>query len=329
MADGFARAVIGAVTLSFVFVGLVRQLALRHGVLDHPTERSSHATATPRGGGLGLIVAVLLLAASPVGPSAEWPTILLLVGGGAIAAVGWLDDRRGLTVRSRLAVHLAGGLLVGLVAASNAGSATTRVLLFACWTFWTVSSVNFVNFMDGINGLVASQVAIFAFSLALLSGAGAGVGVLAALLGAACLGFLPWNFPRAKVFLGDVGSGALGYLVPALALLGKRADTIGIVQAHLPLLPLYFDAIWTVARRWRAGERLTTAHRNHLYQRLANGGLGHTAVTAIYAIAALLGAVAARFGRAWLSPWTALYVCTITVAGMLLHRYAVRSSAVS
>jgi len=325
MPETLARAAIAGAALSFVLVGLVRQLALHHGVLDHPTERSSHATATPRGGGLGLILAVLLVA-WPVTRSADWAVILLLAGAALVATVGWIDDRRGLAVPTRLAVHLAAGVLVGLIAASGAAAPGTSAALFAWWTFWAVSSVNLVNFMDGINGLVASQIAIFALSLALLSSEGT-VAVLAVLLGAACVGFLPWNFPRARVFLGDVGSGALGYLVPALALLATRADSIGLVEAHLPLLPLYLDATWTIIRRWRRGERVTTAHRSHLYQRLANGGLGHTVVTSLYALGALLGAVAARLGHGWLSPWTVAYVGSIAVAGALLDRYAARAAA--
>jgi UDP-N-acetylmuramyl pentapeptide phosphotransferase/UDP-N-acetylglucosamine-1-phosphate transferase len=199
------------------------------------------------------------------------------------------------------------------------------VLLFAWWTFWTVSSVNLVNFMDGINGLVASQVAVFALSLALFPAGASTVPALAIVLAAACVGFLPWNFPRARIFLGDVGSGGLGYLVPALALLAIRADGIGFVPVHLPLLPLFVDAVWTILRRWRNGERITTPHRSHLYQRLANGGMGHTAVTVIYAVAAVVGALVAHAGRdSWLTVWTALYALVTCTVGMMLHRYASR-----
>jgi UDP-N-acetylmuramyl pentapeptide phosphotransferase/UDP-N-acetylglucosamine-1-phosphate transferase len=314
--------------LSFALVGVVRRLALRHGVLDHPSERSSHATVTPRGGGLGLILAVLLLGGWRATRPIDWTALLLLAGAALVAMVGWVDDRRGLTVRTRLAVHLTAGLFVGIVAAADGKSLPIRLLLFAWWTFWTVSSVNLVNFMDGINGLVASQVAIFALSLALFPANATLVGALAMVLAAACVGFLPWNFPRARIFLGDVGSGALGYLVPALALLAGRTEGVAFVPAHLPLLPLYVDAVWTIFRRWRNGERITTPHRSHLYQRLANGGMGHTAVTIIYAVAAVGGALAAHTERAaWLTGWIALYALATIGAGLLLHRHASRPTS--
>jgi UDP-N-acetylmuramyl pentapeptide phosphotransferase/UDP-N-acetylglucosamine-1-phosphate transferase len=296
-------------------------------VLDHPTERSSHSTATPRGGGLGLLLAVLLAFAFGVSWPIDLAVLLLLVGTAIVAAVGLVDDRRGLAVRTRLIVHVATGSLVGFVAAADADSLPMRLFLWCWWTFWTISSVNLVNFMDGINGLVASQIAIFALSLALLVGVSP-TAALALALGGACLGFLPWNFPRARIFLGDVGSGALGYLVPVLALLAQRTHGIDIVQAHLPLLPLYGDATWTILRRWRNGERLTTAHRSHLYQRLANGRFGHPTVTIIYAGAAFGGALAAHAGAASRrAAWEAAYVLATMIAGLLLHRLATRAAA--
>jgi len=328
MSDLVMRLAILAAALAFGLVGLVRALAVRHGVLDHPSERSSHATVTPRGGGLGLILTVLLLGVWLGTRPFDGVVLLVLVGAALVATVGWVDDRRGLSVRTRLAVHVTAGALVGVVAADVDATMAVRLLLFAWWTFWTVSSINLVNFMDGINGLVASQVAIFALSLALFSGGATIVPALAIVLSAACVGFLPWNFPRARIFLGDVGSGGLGYLVPALALLANHADGVGFVPAHLALLPLYVDAVWTIFRRWRNGERITTPHRSHLYQRLANGGMGHTAVTIIYAVAAAGGALAAHAGRqSWLTGWTAAYVCATIVVGLLLHRHASRPTS--
>ena len=330
MNEALARVGLAAAALAFVLVGLVRWQALRHGVLDHPTERSSHSTATPRGGGLGLIVAFLLVAALGVGRSLDRPAILLLVGTALVAAVGLIDDRRGLTVRSRLLVHFVAGSLAGIVAAWGAGSPSMRLVLWGWWTFWTISSVNLVNFMDGINGLVTTQIAVFALSVALLAtGASPGAALAVALAGA-CVGFLPWNFPRARIFMGDVGSGALGYLVPALALLAQRSHGTDFVQAHLPLLPLYGDATWTLIRRWRNGERVTTAHRSHLYQRLANGGMGHTAVTVIYAAVAVGGALAAHRGEpSRRLAWTVAYVIATMVLGLVLHRIASRSATTS
>ena len=268
---------------------------------------------------LAMLAVSIWRATQPVDAAA----LLVLFGTIVIAAVGWIDDRRGLTVRRRLAVHLAAAAAVGFVAASDAAPSSMRILLFAWWAFWTVSSVNLVNFMDGINGLVALELAVFAFSLATFLEPSSAVAFFAIALAAACVGFLPWNFPRARIFLGDVGSGGLGYLIPALALLAGHASGVGIVRAHLPLLPLYLDATSTIIRRWHNGERITLAHRSHLYQRLANGGMGHVAVTAIYTVAAVVGAVAAHSGRPGrLSPWIAVYAVSTIAVGLLLHRHA-------
>ena len=279
---------------------------------------------------MGLLLAMLTVSTWRATHPVDVQVLVLIIGTMIVAAVGWVDDRRGLAVRVRLAVHLVTAIAVGLVASSDTAPPPMRILLFTWWTFWTVSSVNLVNFMDGINGLVASQIAVFAFSLALFLEPSSAVAVMAVALAAACLGFLPWNFPRARIFLGDVGSGGLGYLVPVLALLAGRASGIDIVRAQLPLLPLYLDATTTIVRRWRNGERLTAAHRSHLYQRLANGGMGHVTVTAIYAVVAILGAAAAHAARgAWDSPWIALYVVFTFAAGMSLYRHASRGRPVT
>lgn len=323
MTDRLALFALATLLLSVVLVGVVRAVALKHGVLDHPGERSSHTVSTPRGGGLGLLVAVLGMWMWYASRVLELRVLSTVLGASLVALVGWIDDRRGLPVRTRLAVHIAAAALVGWIAASNPETMLVGAALFAWWTFWTVSSINLVNFMDGINGLVASQVALFAISLALSARAADATPFYTVTLAAACIGFLPWNFPRARIFLGDVGSGGLGYLVPALALLAMQEQGIDIVRAHLPLLPLFGDAVWTIARRWRRGERLTEAHRSHLYQRLANGRLSHAAVTAIYAAVSLCGVAAAQLGRSVAIPvWIVAYVVFTLALGVVLERFA-------
>jgi UDP-N-acetylmuramyl pentapeptide phosphotransferase/UDP-N-acetylglucosamine-1-phosphate transferase len=310
-----------ACVAAVVLVGLVRRLAVRHGVLDHPTDRSSHVIATPRGGGLGLLLAILGTCAWRAPALAPWTIVVMLLAACVVALVGWVDDRRGLSVRTRLVVHVLAGATVGAMAAITSMGGVLSVALFAAWTFWTVSSINLVTFMDGSNGLVASQIAVFALSLGFFADRASGMAVLAMAIAGACLGFLPWNFPRARIFLGDVGSGALGFFVPMLALLAMQEQGIDLVRAHLPLLPLFGDATWTIFRRWRNGEKLTAPHRSHLYQRLANDGLGHTPVTVMYTVAAAVGALAAhRSGDAWATPWTVSYAAMIVLAGVILHR---------
>lgn len=319
---------IGSALAALVLVGIVRQLALRNGVMDHPTSRSSHVVPTPRGGGRGVLLVVLgawgWIATHPM----TWSILVLLVGLSMVAVVGHFDDKRGLGVGPRLVVHVLAASFVGYLATVRAPTLPIAAGLFLWWTFWTVSSINVVNFMDGINGLVASQVAVFALSLALFPDPSNTVPLLATIVVGGCVGFLPWNFPRARIFLGDVGSGTLGYLVPVLALLAMHAQGIDIVRAHLPLLLLFGDATFTIVRRWRRGERLTEAHRSHLYQRLANGRLGHTAVTCIYALVALLGAAVAHVGDpsiAW--SWIGAYAVLTLVLGLALDRFAGHGAA--
>jgi UDP-N-acetylmuramyl pentapeptide phosphotransferase/UDP-N-acetylglucosamine-1-phosphate transferase len=308
---------------SFVLVGIVRLMALRHGVLDHPTERSSHATATPRGGGLGVMLAALAMCAWRAVHPPAWAVLATLVGATCVAVVGWTDDRRSLPVRTRLGAHGLAALAVGSLAIGSGQSASIAIAVFLWWTFWTVSSINLVNFMDGINGLVALQVAVFACSLALYPASGDTAAYYAAVVAGACVGFLPWNFPHARIFLGDVGSGGLGYLVPVLALLTMRSAEVDIVRAHLPLFPLFGDAVTTMFRRWRRGERLTQAHRSHLYQRLANGRMGHTRVTVIYTTAAVAGAFAAHADRvAGAFVWAPAFVTLTVIGGAVLDRRA-------
>lgn len=308
---------------SAVLVGVVRQLAMHHGVIDHPGERSSHAVPTPRGGGLGLMLVALVLCAWRAQSLARWDLYLPLAGASAVALIGWIDDRRGLSVRLRLSTHMVAALGVGILAAAGAPSALLWLALLLWWVFWTVASINLVNFMDGINGLVASQVMVFALSLALFPPRNDVASYFAVVVAAACLGFLPWNFPRARIFLGDVGSGGLGYVVPLLALLTLRHAGVDFVRAHLPLFPLFGDAVWTIVRRWRRGEPLTQPHRSHLYQRLANGGMGHARVTALYTLAAfggLLAAHAEAVARASVRIWA--FVGVTIVAGAVLDRRA-------
>lgn len=308
-----------------LFVGVVRRLAIAAGVMDHPTHRGSHHQSTPRGGGLGAIAAILL-GFLWAGYATDRVRILAgVVACAVIATVGWLDDRGGLSVRIRLFAHVASGLVVGAVAVGMTPSMNVPTLaLGAAWLVWTVSSINLVNFMDGINGLVASQVAIFGASIAAFS-CNSPVTFYGLAVAAGCLGFLPWNFPRARIFLGDVGSGALGFLIAVVGLIGVQDHCPNLAAAYLPLAPLFGDAIVTLVRRWRRGEKLTQAHRSHLYQRLANGGAGHTRVTLIFAAASLVGAVVAHAMTPQTSAGlTAVYLIGLMLLGSLLERWATR-----
>jgi len=258
---------------------LARRYALRAALLDHPGERRAHAVPTPRGGGIAIVVAVAAAIALLALRDPAMRATLLPLGGGLllVAGIGWCDDHRPLPASLRLAVHAAAALLLAWATlAAGAGP------VVACGAFvLALALTNVWNFMDGIDGLAASQALAAAAGYALLAGEGA-VAWLGVALAAACAGFLPSNLPRARIFLGDVGSGALGYLLAALAVLSLPAT--GWARAPLLLLPLVafgVDASLTLGRRVLRRERWWEAHAQHAYQAAARRH-GHGPVTAVY-----------------------------------------------
>jgi len=315
--------------LSAGAVDLVRRRALHRKLLDIPNDRSSHTVPTPRGGGLGaiaVIAAVWLwaLVARRAQLSVELP--LCIAAMIAVAAVGWIDDRRGLSVAPRLGVHLMAGAIVAAL--------STRLgwpwWIGLGWLVWVVSSINVVNFMDGIDGLIASQTMIAAASIAFLSSADGLARPFALVVAGAATGFLVWNWPPAKIFLGDVGSGALGFALVLLGVLAVAEGNADFVRAFVPLFPLFLDAGTTLVRRARRGERITTAHRSHLYQRLANGGWGHRRVTTLYGAAAIAGASVATVPGAQLRwMFVLIYALLVLIIGQRLDRLAAPRPAIT
>jgi UDP-N-acetylmuramyl pentapeptide phosphotransferase/UDP-N-acetylglucosamine-1-phosphate transferase len=262
---------------------LARRYALHRNLLDQPGERRSHVVATPRGGGISIVVALLVAGGAVAG---WWPALavpLALCGGGLmlVAGIGWVDDHRPLSPWLRLGIHgLAALLLAAAVVASGGDVAAAALALVAALVL-----VNVWNFMDGIDGLAASQALLVAVGYALLAGPGP-VGSLAWALAAASAGFLPFNAPRARIFLGDVGSGALGYALACL--LGLAWASPGGMSPWVLLLPLTVfcvDASLTLARRMLRRERWWEAHVQHAYQRWSRGIGRHMPVVAAYGLA--------------------------------------------
>ena len=267
---------------------LARRYALRAALLDHPGERRSHAVATPRGGGIGIVAAVAaLLAASCLNDDGSRMLFAAILGGLLlVAGVGWWDDHRPLGPAPRLVVHalaaalLAWGLNAGGAGAVVAGPGFVLALVL----------VNVWNFMDGIDGLAGSQALVASAAYASFAGSGP-VAWLGVALAAACAGFLPFNLPRARIFLGDVGSGALGYLLATLVALSlPLAGRTAAPLLLLPLLAFGVDAALTLARRCLRGERWWEPHVQHAYQVQARRR-GHGAVTAGYFLFTIVASV--------------------------------------
>lgn len=282
---------------------LARRYALRKRLIDLPGERRSHVVATPRGGGIAIVASALLafawLASTHALPGAV--AALLAAGLVLVAGIGWIDDHRPLSPWLRLGVHVVSGSMVGFSIWLQGNSLESAALGFAL----TVVLINVWNFMDGIDGLAASQALLVAAGWAWLAWPHPTAWLLLA-VAASSLGFLRFNLPPARIFLGDVGSGSLGYLL-AVGLSWLPAGTVRWPWlAWLPLSAFLVDAALTLASRMLRGERWWTPHVQHAYQRWA-GRLGrHAPVCMAYAV------------------WT---VCTV-ITMVLVRGAGTRASAV-
>ncbi|HET7399831.1 MAG TPA: hypothetical protein VFJ94_15040 [Intrasporangium sp.] len=274
----------GALVSAVIVAVLIPQLR-RRGVLDLPAGRSLHSTAVPRGGGIGIVAAVLIAPSLglALSPDRSGLARLLLAWAPIVSfgAVGLADDFFSLRPQPRLVAQAALAVAGASVAVAAAGRSPMLVLLLV---LAQLALVNLTNFMDGANGLVSGHAAVAsAWYVVVAARTGEGIALLlaAALLGAA-LGFLPFNVPRARVFLGDVGSYVFGASWAAVGVLllfhGARAEAV-----LAPLLLIGTDAGVTVARRIHAGDRIFEPHRLHVYQRLVHAGWSHTAVAAVFA----------------------------------------------
>jgi Fuc2NAc and GlcNAc transferase len=273
--------------------GWLRRHALRANWLDVPNARSSHSAPTPRGGGLAIVIAAsgafaVLWAAGVI--DARLGGALLGVGL-VVAATGFQDDRRAVAPLVRLGAHLAaataalallGGLPALQVGARLVDLGLAGDVLGALAIAWTL---NLYNFMDGIDGIAAGEAAFIGLAVAVLAAlgaggaAGSGVAAAALVFAAACAGFLAWNWPPARIFLGDVGSGYLGYVIAVLAIAhGRSAPAAPWIWLSLGAA-FFADASVTLGRRLARGERPHQAHRTHAYQWLARRWHGHRPVT--------------------------------------------------
>ena len=257
--------------------------ARRKNLIDQPGDRRSHGVPTPRGGGIGIVV-VALLACALLARTSNAQATWTLIGAGLllVAGIGWWDDHRSLPAWPRLLVHACAAACLALAVYLQGTGVLAAIAAFVV----ALVLVNAWNFMDGINGLAASQAMLCGIGFALLPiDAGR---VLAIAVAAACLGFLPFNVPKARVFLGDVGSGALGYLVAVLLALGFASQPLSKWPLLLlPPLAMLADAGLTLLWRIRRGERWWQPHVQHAYQRWSRAQ-GHAVVALAYGCWTLL-----------------------------------------
>jgi Fuc2NAc and GlcNAc transferase len=265
-----------AIGVSFFLTATLRKYAISKSLIDVPNERSSHAVATPRGGGLAIVVAFLMSLGFLYIFGLISNAVFYAIGGGgvAVAVIGFMDDHGHIAARWRLMGHFAAAVWM-LICLGGLPSIDVFGFAFDLgWAghvfsaFYLVWLLNLYNFMDGIDG-IASVEAIFVCLGASLLYWLAGLNSLVSLpllLAASVAGFLYWNFPPAKIFMGDAGSGFLGIVLGGLSLQAAWANG-AMLWAWLILLGVFIvDSTFTLFRRLLRGDKVYEAHRSHAYQ---------------------------------------------------------------
>lgn len=281
---------VGVALLSLVLTGTLRRYALARRMLDIPNERSSHSVPTPRGGGVAIVLSCLpaLLLLGGLGRLSA-ADVLAFVGAGALVGlVGWLDDHGHVAARWRLLAHFASAVWAlawfgGLPPVSLPGITFDLAWLghglAAVYLVWLLNLYNFMDGIDGIAGIEGLTTCIGGVMLYLLAPASGSDWVTPMVLLAAVLGFLFWNFPKARIFMGDAGSGFVGIM---LGLLSLQAAWVApeLLWGWVILLGVFIvDATVTLLRRVLRGERVYEAHRSHAYQYASRRYGTHTPIS--------------------------------------------------
>lgn len=289
---------------NIVIAAMISLLIIKYGhylgLVDYPQERSSHFQPVPKGGALGILTAFLITALFLHTKINIWAPAV------AIGLVGFWSDQTEVSPKIRLFIQLLLALLFLFVLPEPILGVAFSILILLFLALYIVGTTNFYNFMDGINGISAIT-GIIAFSLlgyfSVKINTDIRITLLLFSLGFACLGFLPFNFPKAKVFMGDVGSTSLGFFFACMVVyLARNINEFFILLAFL--FPFYADELTTMFIRIKDRENLTKAHRRHLYQLLANEGhVPHWQVSLGYGAVQLLIALLALYLRRYgLSP---------------------------
>jgi Fuc2NAc and GlcNAc transferase len=279
-----------ALVSSLILTLLMRALAISRGVLDIPNQRSAHSMPTPRGGGAAIVIVSLAsFVALAIEGMIDAKVVIALVGGGlAVATVGYLDDRSSLSPAVRLLVHFAaaawalawlGGLPPVRLGDHIFSFGAFGYIVGMLGVTW---ALNLFNFMDGIDGIAAAEAAFMCAAWTLLVFVGKtpdAMGTAALLFAAACAGFLFWNWAPAKIFMGDVGSGFVGYVIATLALATSSSNPVALPIWLILGGVFVVDATLTLTRRLIRRESPHKAHRSHAYQFLARRWGSHRRVT--------------------------------------------------
>lgn len=292
---------------SILATGLLRRYALRRNLLDVPNDRSSHRMPTPRGGGVAIVLTFLagLVPLVATGLAAGRTAAALAGAGALVAVVGFLDDHGHVAARWRLLAHFAAALwallaLGGLPPIAALGSTIplgwSGNVLCAVALVWLLNLYNFMDGIDGIAGVEAVTVSAGAIAVYHQQAVPVAEWTMPALLAASTLGFLAWNRPPARIFMGDAGSGFLGIVLGILAVRAGHISPALLWSWAILLGAFVVDATVTLLRRLQRGEKAYEAHRSHAYQHAAARFESHGRVTIAVGVITLF----------WLLPWASL-----------------------
>jgi|ERR1035437_1476481 Fuc2NAc and GlcNAc transferase len=264
-------------SLSFILTMAIRKWAIQKSILDFPNERSSHTLPTPRGGGIAIVIVWFGgLTFFFLTKKVDEKLFFALISGFPLAITGFFDDMVGLKPSIRFIIQLTCAILalyfLGELHSIQffTKSFSIPILSYLLALVAIVWSINLFNFLDGIDGYITSEVAFVGLAIFLLTGDQIGL-----LLTFTLLGFLFWNWQKAKIFMGDVGSTLLGFTIAVLAISHHNNNTSSIPVWLILTSVFWFDATVTLLRRIRNKEQLSRAHRKHAYQRIVQAGFSH------------------------------------------------------
>lgn len=274
-----------AFIISGIGAWIIYKYAFKWGFIDHPNDRSSHGRNMPKGGGVGLLAVFILTSFS-----LQWP-LSHYIPAAFIALFSFFIDKIEISPRLRLIIQFVAAMLFIFGAKRFNIHSQDGLILIVLSTIYIVGTTNFYNFMDGINGIAAITgivgFGLFAF-FSFYNQNDSVYFLLAVCISLSCLGFLPFNFPNAKVFMGDVGSILLGFVFAELVVLSSRSFLDFICYSSF-IFPFYADELTTMAVRLKKGENLFNPHRSHIYQHLANElGVSHWKVSLGYGLVQLI-----------------------------------------
>ena len=267
--------------ISLFLTWLVRVYAIHKSIIDIPNDRSSHTIPTPRGGGLAIAIAWFIgLIWFFVIHKIDSSLFYALLCGLPLTLIGFVDDIINLKPGVRFFVQFlyAAGALFFLGGLQNC-----QFSIFNCNSLFILTplafiaivwAINLFNFLDGIDGYIGTEVVFIGFASFFLFGQSLGL-----LLAVSVVGFLFWNWPRAKIFMGDVGSTLLGFTVAVLAIYHQNSHLLNLPVWLILTSVFWYDATLTLWRRFRNKEQLSQAHRKHAYQRLVQSGWSHQKTT--------------------------------------------------